>query len=160
MGFQTMPTLFQHWGPFLAMLAGIAWFGLLFFAGITSSLAMGQPVMAFFQDEFKMTRKRSAMAFGAVLFVLALWCVIFYGGGAFGEFDDWSGTFALVVFALFETIGFVWVFGIDKAWDEINRGADLKVPIIFKYIMKYITPLFLIVVFFGSMFAPVKRGML
>jgi len=156
MGFQTMPTLFQNWGPFFSTLAGVAWFGLLFFAGITSSLAMGQPVMAFLQDEYKMTRKRSAMAFGVVLIILAFWCVIFYGAGAFGEFDDWSGTFALVVFALLETVAFVWVFGIDKAWDEINRGADLKVPIIFKYVMKYITPVFLIVVFFGSMFAPVS----
>jgi hypothetical protein len=34
-------------------LAGALWFGLLFFAGITSSLAMGQPVMAFLEDELK-----------------------------------------------------------------------------------------------------------
>jgi len=155
MGFKTMPTLFQNWGPFLAAIAGLAWFGLLFFAGITSSLAMGQPVMAFLQDEYKMTRNRSAIIFGAVTILLSLWCMVFYGAGAFGEFDDWSGTFALVVFALLETIAFVWVFGIDNAWDEINRGADIKVPIIFKYIMKYITPVFLLVVFFASMFAPV-----
>jgi len=155
MGFKTMPTLFQNWGPFLAAIAGLAWFGLLFFAGITSSLAMGQPVMAFLQDEFKMTRNRSAMVFGVVTIILSLWCVVFYGAGAFGEFDDWSGTFALVVFALLETIAFVWIFGIDKAWEEINRGADIKVPIIFKYVMKYITPVFLLVVFFGSTFAPV-----
>lgn len=155
MGFKTMPTLFQNWGPFLAAIAGLAWFGLLFFAGITSSLAMGQPVMAFLQDEYKMTRNRSAMVFGVVTIILSLWCVVFYGAGAFGEFDDWSGTFALVLFALLETIAFVWIFGIDKAWEEINRGADIKVPIIFKYVMKYITPVFLIVVFIGSTFAPV-----
>lgn len=155
MGFKTMPTLFQNWGPFLSAVAGLAWFGLLFFAGITSSLAMGQPVMAFLQDEYKMTRNRSAMVFGVVTIILSLWCVVFYGAGAFGEFDDWSGTFALVVFALLETIAFVWIFGIDKAWEEINRGADIKIPIIFKYVMKYVTPVFLLVVFFGSTFAPV-----
>ncbi|NUN71255.1 MAG: sodium-dependent transporter [Bacteroidetes bacterium] len=155
MGFKTMPTLFQNWGPFLAAVAGLAWFGLLFFAGITSSLAMGQPVMAFLQDEYKMTRNRSALVFGVVTIILSLWCVVFYGAGAFGEFDDWSGTFALVLFALLETVAFVWIFGIDKAWEEINRGADIKVPIIFKYVMKYVTPVFLIVVFIGSTFAPV-----
>ncbi len=154
MGFKTMPTLFQNWGPFLAAAAGLAWFGLLFFAGITSSLAMGQPVMAFLQDEYKMSRRRSVVVFGAVTIVLSLWCVVFYGAGAFGEFDDWSGTFALVVFALLETIAFVWVFGIDNAWAEINRGADIKIPIIFKFIMKYITPAFLLIVFIGSLFAP------
>jgi SNF family Na+-dependent transporter len=155
MGFKTMPTLFQNWGPILAAIAGIAWFGLLFFAGITSSLAMGQPVMAFLQDEYKLSRKRSAMVFGAITIVLSFWCVIFYGAGAFGEFDDWSGTFALVVFALLETIAFVWVFGIDKGWAEINRGSDIVIPVFFKYVMKYVTPVFLLIVFFGSTFAPI-----
>src|SRR5438105_3878324 len=40
LGFLTLPTLFNNWGWF-APVAGAMWFGLLFFAGITSSLAMG-----------------------------------------------------------------------------------------------------------------------
>lgn len=156
MGFRTMPTLFQNWGPLLAALAGIAWFGLLFFAGITSSLAMGQPVMAFFQDHFGMTRGKSAKVFGLTCLVLSLWCIFFYGYGAFTEFDDWSGTFALVAFALFESIAFAWVFGIDKGWEEITRGADIKIPSFFKYIIKYITPLFLLAVFLGSLISPLN----
>lgn len=154
MGFRVMPTLFQNWGPLFAALAGVAWFGLLFFAGITSSLAMGQPVMAFLQDEFKMTRGRSASVFGIVTLLLALWCVFFFGYGAFTEFDDWSGTFALVIFALVESIAFSWVFGIDKGWEEINRGADIKIHPIFKYVIKYVTPLFLLAVFVGTVFNP------
>ncbi|HWP81329.1 MAG TPA: sodium:calcium symporter, partial [Bacteroidota bacterium] len=154
MGFRTMPTLFEHWGPFFATLAGVAWFGLLFFAGITSSLAMGQPVMAFLQDEFKMERRRSAKIFGSVTLVLGLWTVFFFGYGAFGEFDDWVGTFSLVIFALLESLLFAWVFGIDKGWEEITRGADIKVPVIFKYVIKYITPVFLLAVFLGSLISP------
>lgn len=154
MGFQTMPTLFQNWGPLLAAMAGLAWFGLLFFAGITSSLAMGQPVMAFLQDEFKMSRQKSAKVFGIFTLILGLWCIFFYGYGAFGEFDDWSGTFALVVFALLESIAFSWVFGIEKGWEEINRGADIKIHPVFKFVIKYVTPLFLLAVFFGTMINP------
>ena len=40
LGFRTMPFLFSQWGPTMSALAGVAFFGLLFFAGITSSLAM------------------------------------------------------------------------------------------------------------------------
>ena len=154
MGFRTMPTLFQNWGPLFAALAGLAWFGLLFFAGITSSLAMGQPVMAFLQDEFKLPRKRSALIFGTIIFILALPCIFLYEKGAFNEFDYWAGTFSLVVFALAEAIIFSWVFGIDNGWKEITRGADIKVPNFFKFVIKYITPLFLIAVFVGSMIKP------
>lgn len=154
MGFRTMPTLFQNWGPILAAIAGLAWFGLLFFAGITSSLAMGQPVMAFLQDEFGMSRKRSALTLGLILLILASPCLLLYEMGAFGEYDYWAGTFSLVAFALFETIAFAWIFGMDKGWEEITRGADIKVPYLFKYVIKYVTPLFLIAVFTGSMLKP------
>jgi SNF family Na+-dependent transporter len=154
MGFRTMPTLFQNWGPLFAAIAGVAWFGLLFFAGITSSLAMGQPVMAFLQDEFKMDRAKSARFFGTIILILSLWCIFFYGYGAFGEFDDWSGTFALVLFALLESIAFAWVFGIDKGWEEINRGSDIRIPHFFKFVIKYVTPVFLLAVFFGTVFNP------
>ncbi|HOC26108.1 MAG TPA: sodium-dependent transporter [bacterium] len=154
MGFRTMPTLFQNWGPFLAAAAGVAWFGLLFFAGITSSLAMGQPVMAFLQDEFNLSRKRSALTLGGILLMLSAPCLFLYEMGAFGEYDYWAGTFSLVAFALLESIAFAWVFGIDKGWEEINRGADIKVPHFFKFVIKYVTPLFLLAVFVGSLLKP------
>ena len=154
MSFMTLPMLFQNWGPFLSTLGGIAWFGLLFFAGITSSIAMGQPVMAFLQDSFKFTRAKSTWAFGFAVLVLALPTILLYDHGAFDEYDFWAGTFSLVVFALAESIIFLWVFGIDNAWAEINKGADIKIPFIFKYILKYVTPTFILIVFLGSMFQP------
>jgi hypothetical protein len=46
--------------------------------------------------------------------------------------------------ALIEIIIFGWIFGIDKGWKELNEGAELKIPVIFKYIIKYVTPLYLI----------------
>ncbi len=154
MGFQTMPILFQNWGPLFAALAGIAWFGLLFFAGITSSLAMGQPVMAFFQDEYGMNRQKSVRYFGGMLFLLTLPCVLFYSHGAFGEFDDWSGTFSLVAFALLESLTFAWIFGMEKGWKEITRSADIKVPHFYRFVIKFITPAFLLAVFCGSFISP------
>jgi len=151
LGFQTLPFLFQQWGPVLAALAGVAWFGLLFFAGITSSLAMGTPVMGFLQDEFGWKRQASAWTFGLMVFVLGLPTVLFYNYGVFGEYDYWAGTVSLVVFAMLEIILFAWIFGMDKGWAEITRGADIRVPVIFKFIIKYVTPVILISVFLGSL---------
>lgn len=127
LGFLTLPTLFNNWGWF-APIAGAMWFGLLFFAGITSSLAMGQPIMAFMNDEYKISRQRGAVLFGIGTFILGFICVWLYPGGAFDEFDFWTGTFSLVVFALLESIVFAFIFGIDKGWEEINRGADIVIP--------------------------------
>ncbi len=154
MAFQTMPYLFQQWGPTLAAVAGLFWFGLLFFAGITSSLAMGTPWMGFMRDEFGWKTTKGAVTFGLMVLALGLPTVFFYNYGVFDEYDYWAGTVSLVVFALFETIVFAWIFGIDKGWEEINLGADIKLPVILKYIMKWVTPTLLLFVFVGSLITP------
>ncbi|TAF09172.1 MAG: sodium:calcium symporter [Flavobacteriia bacterium] len=151
LGFKTLPFLFEQWGTVLAILCGVCWFGLLFFAGITSSLAMGTPVMGFLQDEFGWKHKNAAWAFGGLVFLLGLPTVLFFNYGVFDEYDYWAGTFSLVVFAFFEIILFAWIFGMDKGWKEITTGADIKVPGVYKFIIKFVTPVFLGVVFFSSL---------
>ncbi len=154
LGFRTMPFLFEQWGPILSALAGVSFFGLLFFAGITSSLAMGTPGMGFLMDEFNWPRPRAAMAFGAVILMLGLPTIFFFNQGVFDEYDYWAGTVSLVVFALLETILFSWVFGLKKGWREITEGADVKIPLVYRFIIKYITPVVLILVFTGSLIRP------
>jgi SNF family Na+-dependent transporter len=151
LGFKTLPYLFEQWGGILGVVAGVAWFGLLFFAGITSSLAMGTPVMGFLKDEFGWKEKNAAWMFGTIVFILGLPTVMFFNNGVFDEYDYWAGTVSLVIFAFIEIILFAWVFGMDKGWSEITMGSDIKVPIIFKYIIKYVTPLLLGWVLFNSL---------
>jgi SNF family Na+-dependent transporter len=157
MAFQTMPYLFEKWGDILSVMAGVMWFGLLFFAGITSSLAMGAPWMSFMQDEFNWNRKKAAWSFGFIVLIMGLPTVIFYKYGVFSEYDEWAGTVSLVVFALAESILFSWVWGVSKGWKELNSGADIKIPVIFKYIIKYITPTMLMIVFLGSLLKPLNN---
>lgn len=144
LGFVSMPLIFQQI-PFGAFF-GFIWFLLLFFAGITSSVAMGQPVIAFFQDEFKMSRTRAVATLGLVVLISVQFVIFFLKFGFLDEMDYWAGTFGLVLFALIETVLFMWVFGADKAWKEMNEGGDIKIPGIFYYIMKYVTPVVLFVI--------------
>jgi len=146
-GFAVLPKLFADWGSF-GIFAGVMWFGLLFFAGITSSLAMGTPVMGFLKDNFGIKDSTGAWIFGFIILLLGIPCVL--SQDAFNEFDYWAGTISLVIFALVEIILFAWVFGMDKGWKEINTGADIKVPVIFKFIIQYVSPIFLLVVFIGA----------
>ena len=111
-------------------------------------------MLAFLQDEFQFTRKQSALAFGAMLLPLAIPVAALHQASFFDEFDFWAGTFALVVMAVAESILFCWVFGVQAGWEEMNRGGELKVPRIFFYIMKYVTPTFLIVILAAYIFEP------
>lgn len=150
MAFQTMPYLFQQWGDVLSIFAGVFWFGLLFFAGITSSLAMGTPWMGFMQDEFNWSKNKGAWSFGALALLMGLPTVIFYNQGLFDQYDYWAGTVSLVVFAFLETVLFSYIFGIKNGWKEINSGADIKIPGIYKYIILIVTPILLGWVLFSS----------
>ncbi|MFH0764354.1 MAG: sodium:calcium symporter, partial [Candidatus Omnitrophota bacterium] len=116
----------------------------LFLAGVTSSVSLAQPAIAFLEDEFNISRKRAVTIFGAVTFVLCQPAIFLIGKGVVNELDFWGGTFSLVLFATVEIILFAWIFGMEKAWKEIHHGADMNIPGIYKFIIKYITPLFLL----------------
>jgi NSS family neurotransmitter:Na+ symporter len=153
MAFQTMPYLFNQWGAYLAPLAGFCWFGLLFFAGITSSLAFGTPWLGFMEDEYNWGRDRSAWSFGAIVLIMGLPTVFFYHQGVFDEYDYWAGTVALVVFALGESLLYS-MAGFNRGWTELNRGSDIFIPAIFKPIMRFVTPVLLLFVFLTSLLTP------
>jgi SNF family Na+-dependent transporter len=148
LGFATMPVVFQRIHETLPIghLLGLMWFSLLFFAGITSSVAMLTPLVAFFREEFGARREKVAWILGGVCFVFGLMHILWLRHGFLDEWDYWAGTFGLVLMAVLETIIFVWVFGPERAWASIHQGADIRIPGVFKFIMTYVTPLYLMVI--------------
>lgn len=144
LGFVTMPLILQKLagGNFF----GFLWFILLFIAGVTSSISLAQPAVAFAEDEFNLSRKRACLLLGIVTFILCQPVIFLLGRGVLDELDFWGGTFCLVIFATIETILFAWVFGMDKAWTEMHVGSDITIPGVYRFIIKYITPTFLIII--------------
>jgi len=143
LGFQALPVIFQKIP--LGQIFGGMWFLLLFIAGITSSVAMTQPAIAFLEDEFKWKREKAVIVVFSVLVTMSAIVIAFFKFGFLDELDFWAGTFGLVVFAAMEVILFSWVFKMKKGWEEMHKGADLKVPRIFKFIITYITPVYLLI---------------
>jgi neurotransmitter:Na+ symporter, NSS family len=145
LGFASMPVIFQ----FLPMgsVLGMLWFLLLFLAALTSSVALTQPLIAFLQDEFRVSRRRAVNI--SVLTVFAGAHIPIFGlkGGALDEMDFWCGTFGVALFALIECIIFVWLFSPEKAWAEIHKGAQVKLPRLFLFVLKYVTPVYLAALF-------------
>jgi len=139
-GFHALPVIFQKMpaGQFF----GVMWFILLFLAGLTSSMAMFTPLLLFLEDELGLTRKRAAIGITLCVFMLMQPVVLFYHRGVMDELDYWMGDFCLVLFGALEAVVFAWIFGMKKGWSEMHAGADLQVPRIFYYVMKYVTPVF------------------
>jgi NSS family neurotransmitter:Na+ symporter len=144
LGFVTMPLMLGQMP--MATLLAFVWFLLLFLAGLTSSVSMLQTGMAFLEDEFGWSRQKTLWVMGAFSFVACQPAIFGLSHGVVDEMDFWAGTFGLVVFALVEVILFAWVFGMDKAWEELHLGAKFHLPLIFKFVIKWVTPPFLIVI--------------
>ncbi len=144
LAFQSMPIVFQHLP--LGNIFGFMWFFLLFIAGVTSSVALTLPAVTFFMDELGWTRKKAVNVISIFTFAASNLVIFFLVHGFMDELDFWAGTFGVVLLALIEIVVFFWVFGKEKAWEEITRGAEMKVPAVFKFIMKYVTPIFLVAI--------------
>jgi neurotransmitter:Na+ symporter, NSS family len=145
LGIVAMGVVFQNLpgGQMLGQLMAFMWFFLLFIAGITSSVALASPAMAFMQEEFGFRRTQVALGVGGVALVLGLLNIWFLAGGFLDEWDFWAGTFGLVVFAFIQVMIIRFAFGADNFWEELHHGADLRVPGIFLFVIKWITPAFL-----------------
>ncbi len=148
LGFTSMPAIFSYLpaGRFF----GFLWFFLLFLAGFTSTVAMAQPLLAFMQDEFGIPRKKAVLYLALLWFVATHICIFIRDG--WQVMDFWSGTFGPVLMALVEAIIMMWIFGADRMWEEMHRGAELRAPRIFYYTTKYVTPLLLSGIFIGLVY--------
>lgn len=139
---------------------GTVWFLLLFFAAFTSSVAVSQPVVAFLQDEAKLARKTAAMFVGLFWLLGTVPVIWFYKYGVLDEMDFWAGTIGLVICSAFEAVLFAWIFGMKRSWEEMHRGAELKVPRPFFFVMKYVTPVALVLVLVGFFYSAIANNSL
>jgi SNF family Na+-dependent transporter len=155
-GMVSMPEILRATGS--ATVFGTIWFLLLFFAAFTSSVAVCQPVMAFLQDEAKLRRGTAAALIGMFWLLGSVPVVYFLRYGFLDELDFWAGTLGLVLVSTIEVILFAWVFGIDKGWKEMHRGALMTVPGVFKFVTRFVTPVALMLILAGWVYGDVIVG--
>ncbi len=121
---------------------------MLFLAAITSSISMYQPSLAFFEESLGISRKRGT-TFLVTICLIGSFLVMYYSKGLefLDTIDSWVGTFFIFILAGFQIIFFSWVFGLERGWHELHNGARIQIPTFFKIVLKWIAPLYLIIVF-------------
>jgi len=146
LGFKTLPMVFDLMP--LGRLVGTLFFFLLFLAALTSSVSMLQPAIALLEEGAGMGR-RASVAVLAFIVLCGSGFVMYFSKGltALDTFDFWVGTFCIYLVATFQVLLFGWVMGPEKGYEEINRGAEMRVPRAVVYLVRYVSPVFLLVVF-------------
>lgn len=146
LGFVTLPNVFNQMpaGAFF----GFLFFFLLFLAAVTSSLSMLQPSIALLEEGLGITRKPSVAILGFITFAGTFFIIYFSAGlQALDTVDFWMANFFIFIFATVQTIIFGWVLGPKKGYEELAAGAEIRVPRGIMFVIRYISPLFLLTVF-------------
>jgi SNF family Na+-dependent transporter len=146
LGFKVLPMVFANMA--FGEIFGALFFFLLFLAAVTSSLSMLQPGIAFLEEAMRINRKQSAAILGLITAIGAGFVVYFSKDvKALDTMDFWVGTFLIFVLSTFQIIIFGWVVGIDRGLQWAHQGASLRIPGLFRFVMKYLSPLFLLAIF-------------
>jgi SNF family Na+-dependent transporter len=146
MGFVSLPNVFNLMpaGDFF----GFVFFFLLFLAAVTSSLSMLQPAIALFEEGLGIGRKASVAMLGFITLCGSMFIVYFSKGlTALDTVDFWVGNVCIYMMATIQVILFGWVLGLKRGIKELERGAEIGLPPFLGFVIKFISPLYLLVIF-------------
>ncbi|AEH24679.1 sodium-dependent transporter [Pyrococcus yayanosii] len=138
--YTSLPNIFVEMGT-AGRFFGALWFLLLWFAGFTSAIAMYNYLTALLEEDLNIKRSTGTWIVFALYFILGL--PVVYIDGYLDQVDAWI-SFQLALLALFDIIVAVWLFKPDNFWEELHRGAYIRVPGFYKWITMIVAPIFLI----------------
>ncbi len=128
---------------------GALWFLLLWFAGWTSAIAMYNYLVALFEEDLGIRRGVGTWLVLLIYFFLGLPVVYIGLDNYVTPLDNWI-SFQLTLLALLDIIVAVYLFRPSNFWDELHKGAYVKIPTFYKWITLIVAPIFLLIPLFGT----------
>ena len=157
--FITIPAVFSQMGA-AGHIFGIIFFALLTIAALTSAISLLEVVAAYFIDEVKWDRKKATITMGIIIWLLGIIPSLGYstlshitpimGMDLLDSFDFVANNILLPLGGLLIAVFIGWFWGTDKALEEANRGASTKLGSSYSFLIKYVVPIAVFVVFLNS----------
>ena len=162
--FKALPKVFDAMGG-IGTIVGIAFFVMVFFAALTSSISIMEALVASFMDKFHMDRKKATLANALIALVVGIIVCMgytaFYFEASFGTvvagqildvLDYISNSVLMPVVAIATCILVGWVVKPKTIIDEVTRnGEAFGRKGLYVVMVKYITPVMLAVLLAKSL---------
>ncbi|MBR3396642.1 MAG: sodium-dependent transporter [Lachnospiraceae bacterium] len=152
--FVVIPKVFASMG--LGSWVGILFFVLVLFAALTSSIALSESAVSTFEDELGMSRKGATVLMSVIMLVLGSLSSLGYGPLAnikvfsmqFLDFFDFiSNSIMMPIGALFICVLVFKVITVRRVEEEVQlEGHSFKLKKIFNFMVRYLCPVFVIVI--------------
>ena len=152
--FETLPKVFEQMP--LGRIIGLVFFVLVLLAALTSSISIMEAIASIVMDKFKISRFKAVLSIFAVSVILGIPSALGYGvlGGVkplgmdFLTFFDYvSNSVIMPIVAMGTCILIGWFVGTKVIEDEITaNGETFKRRKIFRVMVKYVAPVFLLAI--------------
>ena len=155
--FVVYPTIFNILGEW-AYILGPLFFFTIFIAGLTSILTMIEPLSFSIQNKFNISRKKTVTALciigGLASMIYATSC----GGTLLEYVDTFINQIAILFCIILECILFAWIFKAENIIDFLNsRSRHIKLGKGWLFIVKYLLPIGISVIWFGGMISIIQN---
>lgn len=152
--FETLPKVFEQMP--LGRIIGLVFFVLVFLAALTSSISIMEAIASIVMDKFKISRVKAVLIIFAISVILGIPSALGYGvlggikplGMDFLTFFDYvSNSVIMPIVAMGTCILIGWFVGTKVIEDEITaNGESFKRRKIFRVMVKYVAPVFLLAI--------------
>ena len=157
--FVTMPKIFASMN--MGTIMGIAFFVLVLFAALTSSIALTESAVSTFEDELGWNRQKSTIIMGVIMLSLGTLSALGYGplanvtviGMQFLDFFDFlTNSVMMPIAAMCTCLLIVKAVGLDAIEKEVMiDGAPFKRKKIFNFMIRWLCPLFVVIILLSSL---------
>ncbi|MFR4222378.1 MAG: sodium:calcium symporter [Akkermansia sp.] len=144
LGFMVLPQAFAKMGS--SVVFGSLFFLLLTVAAVTSSISMMQVGLSFIEIHGAETQNGCG---GAGLFTATgTFIVAWYSGNLLAmDTYDFSGHAVLLCERHGDDDSFSWKLGVDRGLKDLEDSSVIRIPRIYRFIMKFVTPTLLLAIF-------------
>lgn len=142
--FIVLPEVFEVMGPIGRVIAPLLMLSILF-AGFTSSLALFEPFLSSVCEKFNLSRRKGV----SLLVLIACLSSLLFSTGISSYLveivDTFVNEFGILILIAIQAIIFTWYYNPDELIPVLNENSPVKVGRKWKFTLKIILPLMLIV---------------
>lgn len=155
--FITLPKVFASMG--VGRLAGILFFVLVLLAAVTSAISLLETSVSTFQDELHWSRPKCCILMVAVMLIIGTLSSMGYGVLSFIQifgmasldfFDFLTNSVMMPLAALATCFLIVRTVGFERIAREIEQSSAFKRKKLYMFFLKYLAPIFLVIILLSS----------
>ena len=144
LAFVAFPQTFNLLGS-VGFILGPLFFFSIMIAGLTTAVSDLEPIFDSVSDKFNISRKKSVTIMCIIGFLISILYSTQMSDLMIKLFDGAISNFALLFIIILECVIFGYIYNIDNLIEVLNQKTLIKVGNWWKYIIKYILPVFLTV---------------